>query len=84
MLPFDTFVSVKMVELFSQEGATRDVIGKSPNKALQLTTNPLRGLSAAERGRYVGCSSLLQFERSRSSLSRSGELVVGGFRTTYD
>jgi hypothetical protein len=23
------------------------------NKALQLTTNPLRGLSAAELGRYV-------------------------------
>ena len=24
-----------------------------PNKALQLTANPLRGLSAAELGRYV-------------------------------
>ncbi len=25
----------------------------TPNKALQLTANPLRGLSAAELGRYV-------------------------------
>ena len=24
-----------------------------PNKALQLTANPLRGLSAAELGRYI-------------------------------
>jgi hypothetical protein len=27
---------------------------KRPNKALRLTANPLRGLSAAELGRYAG------------------------------
>ena len=33
---------------------------KPPNKALQLTANPLRGLSAAELGRYVvRCGSLV-------------------------
>jgi len=26
---------------------------RAPNKALQLTANPLRGLSAAELGRYA-------------------------------
>ncbi len=28
-----------------------NVLGASPNKALQLTANPLRGLPAAELGR---------------------------------
>ena len=28
-------------------------VQQPPNKALQLTANPLRGLSAAELGRYV-------------------------------
>jgi hypothetical protein len=33
---------------------TRLAIGsRTPNKALQLTSNPLRGLSAAELGRYA-------------------------------
>jgi len=30
-------------------------VQRSPNKALQLTANPLRGLSAAELGRQAAC-----------------------------
>jgi hypothetical protein len=29
-----------------------------PNKALQLTANPLRGLSAAELGRYAASNAI--------------------------
>jgi len=51
MLPFDTFVGVKMAEFSRKKELTGDVIGKPPNKALQRMVNPLRDLSAAELGR---------------------------------
>ncbi len=33
--------------------STTQALLSKPNKALQLTANPLRGLSAAELGRYA-------------------------------
>ncbi len=47
-----------MVELFSQEGETRDVIGKPPDKALRrmrlrASWFHWRSVRATELGRYV-------------------------------
>ena len=39
-----------------------------PNKALQLTANPLRGLSAAELGRYVAKFGSTWSERPLSTI----------------
>ncbi len=35
---------------------------KRPNKALRLTANPLRGLSAAELGRSCGRAAFVDFD----------------------
>ena len=45
----------------------------TPNKALQLTANPLRGLSAAELGRYVAT---LEFATGSTAHSNSIDLVL--------
>jgi len=37
---------------------------KRPNKALRLTANPLRGLSAAELGRYANYRTILDAPNS--------------------
>jgi len=36
-------------------------MSRPPNKALQLTVNPLRGLSAAELGRYAAGRSQMEY-----------------------